>query len=703
MGSTGSSRPTRPTRRARGAPSLPPLLPEPRVVRPRPGRLRLGDGSPIAIPAAGQDDGLFGAAVRLAEAVERRCGLRLAVESHAAPLDAATPHVALAIDPDAAVDASDQGYRIEVDARAARVVAAGIAGLRFGLATLAQLVDARGAIPACEIEDAPDFAKRGIMLDVSRGKVPDEATLRGLVDLCAGLKLNVLMLYVEHTFRFRRHPRIGQDASPLDARTLRALDGYAAERGVELVPCLQSLGHMEHVLEWPEYAGLAETDLGWTISPDEPGTYALLSDLYAEFLPNFRSPLFNANCDEPWDLERGRSAARAAELGPGGVYLEHVRRIRDLAAQHGKRTLIWGDVVHAHPERIAEIPRDLVLLDWWYEASHIDFDRVSAFARAGLDFWVCPGTSSWNSLFPRVENSLSNIARWADAGRRHAAQGLLVTDWGDFGHYNLLGNSTLAFAWSAQQAWSGESPPRRFDRAFSRVLFGDGTGEVARLYRALGAIHDPGFAIFNGSALQYLFFDDVERSFFIGAAKPRALDRCESALERFLERLRRARGRFGEHTLTFDELEYAAEASLCAVRKARAGLEYDDWRRDAATGRQTTARQRRALARRLRDLADLQRALGRRFRRLWNARSAPSNIEMTLRRLSRSTRSLGAAARRLERNRPSPPPPAHDGFRPGEVLAELRRALPEKRRGVSGRSRGGGRARARRRAAPRPT
>src|SRR5690606_32733052 len=135
-------------------------------------------------------------------------------------------------------------------------------------------------VPLCSIDDAPDFAKRGIMLDVSRGKVPTLETLCGLVDLCARMKLNVLMLYVEHTFRFRRHPKIGEGASPLDAETLRALDTYAAAQHVELVPNLQSLGHMEHVLKHREYHDLAETEARWTLACAEPGTYRLLADLY---------------------------------------------------------------------------------------------------------------------------------------------------------------------------------------------------------------------------------------------------------------------------------------------------------------------------------------------------------------------------------------------------------------------------------------
>ena len=86
-----------------------------------------------------------------------------------------------------------------------------------------------------------------------------------------------------------------------------------------------------------------------------------------------------------------------------------------------------------------------------------------------------------------------------------------MTDWGDHGHYNLLGNSWLGYALAAQHAWSGAADPKRFDRAFGRLLFGDASGRAGRIYRRLGAIHDPGFRAFNGSPLMFLFFDDLER------------------------------------------------------------------------------------------------------------------------------------------------------------------------------------------------
>lgn len=643
--------------------ALPELLPRPRHFEIHAGSFRLRDGVPIVLDEAATDAD-FASACALRDALLRMHDLHLPVETHARHDDLG-PRIELRREVEAG-----EAYRLRIDGQHVQAIASGSAGLRYAVETLIQLVDAKGALPACLIDDAPDFPKRGIMLDVSRGKVPTRATLLGLVDLCVRLKLNVLMLYVEHTFQFRRHPQIGAGDSPLEAELVRELDAYAAARHVELVPNLQSLGHMEHILALPAYQHLAETDARWTLACSEPGSYELLRDLYDEFLPNFRSRLFCVDCDEPWDLGRGKSKAMAESLGPGGLLLDHVRRIGELAREHRRQLMVWADFVHQHPERIGEFGRDVVFLDWWYEAEH-DYDKVRRFAEHDLAFWVCPGTSSWNCLFPRMENALTNIARWADAGRRHGGDGLLVTDWGDFGHYNLQGNSWLPFAWAAQQAWSGDEDAARFDRAFSRVVFGDASGEAARCYRDLGAVHDAGFRVFNASPLQFLFFDDVDRAYFARGAKPAVLRKSRASLERARKRLAKAAARFAGDPIAHAELVYAADASIHALDKARAGLDYVAWREKPA---KFDAKARRGLAAECKRLAKDERSLLARLRSLWLARSRPSNFEMTSRRLTRSTKSLDRAARALAANRPPAPPGAHEGFSPGVVIRVLRDA-----------------------------
>jgi hypothetical protein len=645
-----------------------PLLPTPASVRAAAGSFLLRDRLPLVL-APGAADSDFHAARALRDGLRRICGRELTIEGHARSCGLG-PRIELRRE-----GSEGEAYRIVVTPRRVEAIGAGPAGLRYAVETLAQLASPSGRIPACEIEDAPEFRLRGLMLDVSRGKVPTLTSLKQIVDLCVRLKLNVLMLYTEHSFRFRRHPEIGADASPLDAEEVRELDAYAAERHVDLIPTLQSFGHMGHILKHPAYADLDESEQGWTVSPAEPGTYQLLADLYDEYLPNFRSRFFNANCDEPWDLCSGKSKQRGQELGRGGVFLEHVRRIRDLAARHGKRTMIWGDMLHNHPELIPAIDRDLVLLDWWYEAEH-EYDRVEAFRKCGIDFLVCPGTSTWNCLFPRVENSIRNISRWAEAGRRHGALGVICTDWGDFGHYNLQGGCWLAFAWTAQQAWSGAVDTRTFDRAFGRLLFGETRGAAASCYRALGAVHDAGFQVANGSALQFLFFDDLDRAFFLQQAKPAALRRSLRRLERCRLRIGSAAEAFAQDPLTQGELIYATDASLFAVRKALTAGDWLAWRERPD---RLDARERRQLARTLDLLAREQADLGKRLARLWLARSRPSNFEITGRRLRDSRQSLERAARALRRNAAPPPAPDHAEIGIRTIYRELRELLEGRR------------------------
>lgn len=614
---------------------IPPLLPTPRKLQRRRGSFELRGGLPVVLPPRSTDSD-FRTAVALKRGLVQECGTELPIETHART-DGLGPRIELH-----RRGSRGQSYSLEIGPTQIEIQAEGSAGLRYAAETLVQLADRKGRLPACRIEDAPDLELRGILIDVSRGKVPTLETLRDVVDACVRVKLNTLMLYTEHTFRFRRHPEIGADASPLTAETLRQLDAYAAANHVELVPTLQSLGHMHHILKLARYRHLAESDRLWSLSPRNPETYRLLKDLYDEYLPNFRSRLFNANCDEPVDLADPQT------------FFEHVERVRELALTHGKRTMIWGDVVHANPESVGKLDRDLVLLDWWYEANH-DFDRVRVFSKHGIEFLVCPGTSSWNALFPRMANSIANISGYAAAGKRHGARGLLTTDWGDGGHYNLLGNSWFGFAWGAQQAWSGDVPNRTFDGAFSRVFFGDTTGKIARVYRTLGSLHGAGFKVFNASPLQSLYFDDVGPAKFTSRAKAKTLKKTEARLQRVRTVLEDLENRFVREKGTHRELVYAADASILAVRKAAAGLEYLRWRRRPAS---FTRSERRSLSQRMAALATEQRSLGRTLWRLWRERNHPSNFEIVKGKLRASIGSLRRAARHLVTNRPPPAPPS---------------------------------------------
>jgi hypothetical protein len=412
--------------------------------------------------------------------------------------------------------AGAQSYRIDVSPGSVCAEAQDRAGLFYAAMTFGQLVRLSAReMPVCRIEDGPDFPVRGVMLDISRDKVPTLETLFRLVDRLSGFKINQLQLYTEHTFAYSDHAEVWQNASPMTAEEIVALDAHCQARCVDLVPNQNSFGHLERWLTRPRYNVLAELPQGgaplpWggthesptSLCPTDPRSIAFLASLYDELLPNFTSRLFNVGCDETFDLRgEGRSGARVRQQGEGRVYLDFLKQIYALVTARGRAMAFWGDIIIRHPELVCELPADALALEWGYEADH-PFDAHGAqFAAAGVPFYVCPGTSSWNSLAGRTHNMLENLRSAAENGRKHGACGYLITDWGDWGHWQTLSVSYAGFAYGAGVSWGlhanramdvGAALDAHIDGGLGHALL-----ELGDVYLACGALRGNSTELFH--------------------------------------------------------------------------------------------------------------------------------------------------------------------------------------------------------------
>jgi hypothetical protein len=361
---------------------------------------------------------------------------------------------------------------------APQLEAADGAGEFYGRMTLRQLRRQFGKqLPACVIEDWPDFPARGVMLDISRDKVPTMTTLFALVDELAEWKINQLQLYTEHTFAYRHHRRVWQHASPLTAAEIRRLDAHCRRRFIELVPNQNSFGHFERWLKHTPYRALGAGQIKSCLDPANPSSLALLAEMYDELLPNFASRQFNVGCDETYGIG-------------GRTYLDFLLQVYRLVKRHGRTMQFWGDIVLQHPELIAELPRDLIALEWGYEADHKFAEHCARFAAAGVPFYVCPGTSTWNSFVGRTDNCLASLRNAAVNGQRFGARGFLNTDWGDGGHWQYLPASYLGFAAGAAYSWCYQSNhDLDLVSALNVHVFRDAAGVMGRLAYDLGNAH----------------------------------------------------------------------------------------------------------------------------------------------------------------------------------------------------------------------
>jgi len=418
-----------------------------------------------------------------------------------------------------------EGYALTISKRSIAIAYRDPSGLRAAAATLRQLLRQFGRrLPCLKIRDWPDFSRRGVMLDVSRGRVPKLETLMQLARHLADFKINELQLYTEHTFAYRRYKSVWQSWGALTGEEIRKLDARCRGLGIDLVPNQNSFGHLRHFLEFPRLKKLGEVAEPYadasgefvrrpsTLAPNHPGTLPFLRGLYDELLPNFSSRLFNVGCDETWDLGHGQTRKRCARLGQGRVYLDFLKQIHREVSARGKRMMFWGDIILKHPKLIPELSKfcssrrrsarsgrsgltsapttKIVALNWGYEANH-PFDREAAlFAKAGIPFYVCPGTSTWQTLIGRHDNALGNLRAAARAGRRHGALGYLIADWGDGGHPQPLAVSYLPLLAGASLSWCAKTfDEKQLAAVLSRDIFEDQTGTAARAAQALGLAH----------------------------------------------------------------------------------------------------------------------------------------------------------------------------------------------------------------------
>ncbi|MCU4164519.1 beta-N-acetylhexosaminidase [Carboxylicivirga caseinilyticus] len=412
---------------------------------------------------------------------------------------------------------ADQEYQLTINPEAITIKSGSDAGFYYALVTLNQIgfyAQKTGFWPCVEIIDKPDFPRRGIMLDISRDKVPTMHTLMSLIDQLAGLKINEIQLYTEHTFAYKNHEMVWKDASPMTPQEIQTLDKYCKERFIDLVPNQNSFGHMNRWLKHPEYTHLAELEEPgktiWgmrsknTLSPMEEGSLELMQELYAELLPNFSSKYFNIGCDETVELGVGKSKGLCKETGKGQVYLNYLLELKKEVDKYGRTTQFWGDIILNHPELISELPKDMVALIWGYEANHPFDKQCKQFAEAGLDYYVCPGTSSWLTIIGRNKNAFANLLNAAENGKRHNAKGYLITDWGDHGHWQPLSVSYPSFIYGAALSWNvSDSKDMDIAKATSQFLLLDETDIAGKVLVNLGNAYLKTGAITDNSNIFY--------------------------------------------------------------------------------------------------------------------------------------------------------------------------------------------------------
>ncbi len=371
----------------------------------------------------------------------------------------------------------EEGYLLVLNKKGNLLAARTETGLFYGLQTLKQLTRA-GWNHELAITDWPSFASRGVYDDISRGPIPTVATIKKQIERLAELKINSLSFYIEHVVQPPSYPDFAPANGKLTMTDIRELSDYAARFHMELVGSFQSFGHLNHILSLPRYASMGETST--MISPLDPKARQFLESVITDLCKVFSSPYFNVNCDETFDLGKGRSKAYVDSVGVARYYADHIKFLYDVLKKNGKQLMMWGDIALQHEEILDLLPKDIIYLTWEY-GDQQSFDAwIKPFVKRGLRFVVCPGVVNSNRLFPDLQMAKANINGLLEAGKRDGALGALTTVWDD-GGMCFFDSDWYGIYAAAEKGWNtGRTGTATFNQRYGQTAYGTQNGAYVK-------------------------------------------------------------------------------------------------------------------------------------------------------------------------------------------------------------------------------
>jgi hexosaminidase len=396
------------------------------------------------------------------------------------PLESGKKEFILTIDP--ALEATPEGYELEISSHDLQIRAGTKAGLWYGLMTLSQLLedakDQDAPLPVCKITDAPALSYRAVHLDVKHHLEKKEYYFE-LMDRFASQKINAVIVEIEDKLAYQLQPKVAS-SDAFSIADWKAISDYAMARNIRISPLVQGLGHASFILKHEQYKPLRDDPKSdWAFNPLNEETYKVQFDLYEDALKAFpHANYLHVGGDEVHTTGRGSGKS------PLELQLIWLNRVSEYAAQKGLTPIFWDDMplknagvynsiynlkltgtqvdsIWAANEPnlnkyVDMFPKNCVYMRWNYDAPETpgNIRAIQWFADNDLKVMgATAGQTRWN-LLPQDQSNTNNIRDFALISIRNKADGLLLTLWDDDSpHFELYGRGIAIFA---EYTWAGE-------------------------------------------------------------------------------------------------------------------------------------------------------------------------------------------------------------------------------------------------------
>ena len=290
------------------------------------------------------------------------------------------------------------------------------------------------------------FKKLGVMLDCSRNAVLNKQSFCRMVDILSALGYNFIRLYTEDTYEVEGEPYFGYMRGRYTREELREMDAYAKSKGLELIPCIQTLAHLNSIFRYAEYYKINDADDILLVGMQR--TYKLIDNMFRSLAESFTSRSVHIGMDEAFKLGRGKYQDKHGAQPSEEIIRRHLDRVLKIAEKYGFTCEIWGDmylraaygdVFHFtkdESEKVKkQVPQNLRLVAWDYYHTDTAFYEtlIDNYKKLSDKVVFAGGAWAWLGFCPNNRYSIEACEASVAACRKKGIEEYCLTVWGDNG------------------------------------------------------------------------------------------------------------------------------------------------------------------------------------------------------------------------------------------------------------------------------
>jgi hexosaminidase len=297
-------------------------------------------------------------------------------------------------------------------------------------------------------EERPLFNTLGCMFDCSRNAVPHVDAVKRMLRIMALMGYNAIMLYTEDTYELKKYPYFGYMRGRYTQEELIEIDRYAGLFGIEVIPCIQTLAHLNAIKRWQAFSEQFDCDDILLIDDEE--TYKLIEEMIKSMANTFSSKRIHIGMDEAHMAGLGRYLDIHGYQDRFELLLRHQKKVSLICKKYGYSPMIWSDMyfrilspeneyydlsVEITDELRSQVPAELNLMYWDYDHQDCEFyeKMIDNHFKLSSSVSFAGGARKWMGPEPQLEYS-NVVARPAlEACAIKQVKDVYVTAWANGG------------------------------------------------------------------------------------------------------------------------------------------------------------------------------------------------------------------------------------------------------------------------------